>query len=201
MQLRYAATSPFVRKVLVIAIETGLIDRIEKIAGPGSPLKPNREGPTAAPLAKIPSLLTDDGQLLYDSPVICEYLDSLHGGARFFPAGAPRWKALRRQALGDGILDAAITVRYETTLRPKELQWTDWCDAQAGKWRAALDSLDGDALDDGFDIGHVTIACALGYLDFRFEAESWRATRPRLAAWYQAMAQRPSLKQTEPPPG
>jgi glutathione S-transferase len=201
MQLRYAATSPFVRKVLVIAIETGLADRIEKIAAPGSPLKPNREGPAAAPLAKIPALLTDDGQLLYDSPVICEYLDSLHGGARFFPAGAARWTALQRQALADGILDAAITVRYETTLRPKELQWADWCDAQTGKWRAALDALEQDRLDDGFDIGHVTIACALGYLDFRFQSEGWRAARPRLAAWYAATAQRPSLKQTEPPAG
>src|SRR3954454_297360 len=120
MQLRYAATSPFVRKVMVIAIETGLVDRIETIAAPGSPLKPNRGGPAAAPLAKIPALLTDEGELLYDSPVICEYLDGLHDGARFFPQGKGRWQALRRQALGDGILDAAITVRYEMILRPAE---------------------------------------------------------------------------------
>jgi glutathione S-transferase len=201
MQLRYAATSPFVRKVMVIAIETGLVDRIEKIPAPGTPLKPNREGPAVNPLKKIPALLTDDGQLLYDSPVICEYLDSLHRGPRFFPTGSVRWLALRRQALGDGILDAAITVRYETTLRPKELQWGDWCEAQAEKWRAALDSLEQERLADGFDIGHVTIACALGYLDFRYPTEGWRNTRPRLAAWYEAVAQRPSLKQTEPPPG
>jgi glutathione S-transferase len=200
MQLRYAATSPFVRKVMVIAIETGLVDRIEKIPAPGTPLKPNREGPAVSPLMKIPALVTDEGQLLYDSPVICEYLDSLHGGARFFPAGGARWQALRRQALGDGIIEAAVTIRYETALRPKELQWGDWCDAQAGKWRAALDSLEQEEIDDGFNIGHVTIACALGYLDFRYAAEGWRDARPRLTAWYEAVAQRPSLKQTEPPP-
>ncbi|MDB5409223.1 MAG: stress Response [Rhodospirillales bacterium] len=199
MQLRYAATSPFVRKVMVIAIETGLVDRIETIAAPGSPLKPNRDGPAAAPLAKIPALLTDEGELLYDSPVICEYLDGLHDGARFFPRGKGRWQALRRQALGDGILDAAITVRYEMTLRPAELQWRDWCDAQAGKWRAALDALEAERLDDGFDIGHVTLACTLGYLDFRFPDEAWREARPRLAAWYESVAQRPSLLQTRPP--
>jgi glutathione S-transferase len=201
MQLRYAQASPFVRKVMVIAVETGIADRIEKIAAPGTPLQPNRDGPAVNPLLKIPALLTDDGQLLYDSPVICEYLDSLHGGGRFFPQGQARWQALRRQALADGILDAAVTVRYETTLRPKELQWADWCEAQAGKWRAALDALEGEDLGDGFDIGHVTIACALGYLDFRYATEGWRDTRPRLAAWYAAIAKRPSLQQTEPPAG
>jgi glutathione S-transferase len=202
MKLRYAPTSPYVRKVMVLAIEGGIEDRIETIATTVLPVTPNDVLKAENPLIKVPSLTTDDGIVLYDSPVICEYLDSMHKAAKMIPAiGPARWTALRRQALGDGILDAAILCRYETAVRPKELRWDAWIDGQMRKVRAGLDALEGERLDGPFDIGAITIACALGYLDFRYAAEDWRTTRPRLAAWYADAATRPSLQRTVPPQG
>jgi glutathione S-transferase len=199
MKLRHSPLSPYVRKVMILAIECGLAGRIEKIPTAVLPVKPNDELKPENPLVKIPALTTDAGETLYDSPVICEYLDSLHGGTKMFPgAGPARWTALRRQALGDGILDAAILCRYEMTARPKELQWGDWIEGQMRKVRGALDALEGERLDGVFDIGTITIACALGYLDFRFPDEGWRKTRPRLAAWFAEMSKRPSIKETVP---
>jgi glutathione S-transferase len=198
MKLRYSPASPYVRKVMIVALEGGLAERIEKVPTAVAPVKTNDALQAENPLVKLPSLTTDAGETLYDSPVICEYLDSLHNSAPIFPAPGPvRWTALRRQALGDGILDAAILIRYETT-RPKELQWTDWVDDQMRKVRGALDALEGERLSDGFDIGTLTIGCALGYLDFRFPTEDWRKTRPKLAAWFAEISRRPSMKATEP---
>ena len=199
MKLRYSAASPYVRKVMIVAHECGLADRIEKVTTAVVPIKANDELKAENPLVKVPSLTTDDGETLYDSPVICEYLDSLHKSTRMFPAAGPaRWTALRRQALGDGVLDAAILTRYETGVRPKELQWGDWIDGQMRKVRGALDAVERESVDAPFDIGTLTIACALGYLDFRFPTEDWRKTRPRLAAWFTETARRPSMKATEP---
>jgi glutathione S-transferase len=202
MKLRYAPTSPYVRKVMIVALEGGIADRIEKVATSVVPITPNDGLKVENPLVKVPSLTTDSGEVLYDSPVICEYLDSLHGATKLFPAaGAARWTALRRQALGDGILDAAILCRYETAVRPKELQWDAWIDGQMRKVRGGLDALEAERLDGAFDIGAITIACALGYIDFRYASEGWRTTRPRLAAWYAEIAKRPSMQQTVPPQG
>jgi glutathione S-transferase len=202
MKLRYSPASPYVRKVMIVAIEGGIVDRIEKVTTPTTPVKPNEELRGENPLAKVPALTTDSGEVLFDSPVICEYLDSLHSAAKMFPAASPaRWTALRRQAVGDGILDAALLARYETTLRPKELQWDAWIDGQMRKVRSALDALEGELLDGPFDIGRITIGCALGYLDFRYADEGWRKTRPRLAAWFAEISRRPSMQQTVPPQG
>src|SRR5271169_1610545 len=144
MKLRYSPTSPFVRKVMVVALETGLADRIEKVPTSVTPIKPNDEVARDNPLVKIPALTTDNGLVLYDSPVICEYLDSLHEGPKLFPAaGEKRWIALRQQALGDGIMEAAILARYES-IRPKEVQWTDWIEAQLRKVRGALAALENE---------------------------------------------------------
>jgi len=199
MKLRYSPASPYVRKVMIVALEGGLGEQIEKVATSVVPVKLNDALKAENPLVKLPSLTTDDGQTLYDSPVICEYLDSLHKAAKMFPAPGPsRWTALRRQALGDGILDAAILTRYETTVRPKELQWDDWVDAQLRKVRGALDALEGERLEGPFDIGAITIAAALGSLDFRFATEDWRKMRPRLAAWYAEISLRPSMTATVP---
>jgi glutathione S-transferase len=199
MKLRYSSASPYVRKVMIVAHEGGLAGRIETVTTSVAPVKVNDELKAENPLVKLPSLTTDDGTTLYDSPVICEYLDSLHDGAKMFPATGPaRWTALRRQALGDGILDAAILTRYETGVRPKELQWSDWVDGQMRKVRGALDALEDERLEGRFDIGTITIACALGYLDFRFPSEDWRKTRPKLAAWFGTFANRPSMTATEP---
>jgi glutathione S-transferase len=202
MKLRYSPTSPFVRKVMVVALETGLVDRIEKIPTAVAPTKPNEDVARENPLVKVPALITDDGVVLYDSPVICEYLDSLHDGTKLFPAGGnPRWIALRQQALGDGMLEAAILNRYEQ-LRPKEYQWPEWIDGQMRKVRGAVAALEIEA-DQGLlrgpvTIGLLTIGCALGYLDFRYAHENWRQRAANLARWYDDFAERPSMRQTVP---
>lgn len=199
MRMYSSPTSPYVRKVRVSAHELGLDARLERIDITLSPVNPHRELLTRNPLGKIPALLTDSGETLYDSPVICEYLDSLAGGGRIFPAEAPaRWVALRRQALADGLIDATVLVRYETAVRPATLQWPQWIEGQFLKVRTALDVLEQDTLEGPFDIGAISIACALGYLDFRFPEERWRETRPRLAAWYATASTRPSLVSTRP---
>src|SRR3546814_16106441 len=114
--------------------------------------------------------------MLFDSRVICEYLDSLHQGAKLFPAGAARWRALRLQALGDGLLDAALLVRYEGFLRPEAKRWQDWADGQMLKVRGALADIEqlAPGFGDTLDIGTVSVACALGYLDFRYRQEARR---------------------------
>jgi glutathione S-transferase len=200
MQLHYNVASPFVRKVMAVAIETGQAERLEQAKRLPSPVAPVAELTADNPLGKIPCLVTDDGMALYDSRVICEYLDSLHDGARMFPAAGPaRWTALRRQALGDGIMDAGILARYETFLRPEAHRWAEWIDHQKQKFRRGLDALEREAAGlDAVDIGTITIACALGYLDFRYPDEGWRASRPQLAAWLERFAERPSIATTAP---
>ncbi len=201
MKLHYAIASPYVRKVLAVAIETGLRERIELVPRAMTPVSPEDELNRDNPLGKIPCLITEDGMSLYDSRVICEYLDSLHDGRRMFPPPGPaRWLALRRQAAADGILDAAVNTRYETFLRPAQLRWPEWIEGQMQKIRRTLDALEGEAGDfgDGVDIGTIAIACALGYLDFRYADENWRGRRPALAAWFESFAMRPSIAKTAP---
>jgi len=201
MKLHYNVASPYVRKVMAVAIETGLRERIEPVERKMSPVNPSAELNRDNPLGKIPCLVTDDGQALYDSRVICEYLDGLHDGPKMFPAARPaRWEALRRQAEGDGILEAGVLTRYETFLRPEERRWPEWVQGQKAKIARALDALDGEAASFGetVDIGTITIGCALGYLDFRYAADDWQRGRPKLAAWYDAFARRPSMAETAP---
>ena len=201
MKLRYSPASPYVRKVTVVALETGLDGRIERVPTTVSPTKPDPGYQRQSnPLAKVPALSLDSGETLFDSPVICEYLDSLHGGAKMFPASGPaRWTALRRQATADGILDAAILRRYEL-LRPENVRWADWDTGQTAKVTGALAALEAEAntLGSTVDIGTITIGCALGYLDFRFAAENWRPAHPKLATWYEGFSARPSMKATVP---
>ena len=200
MQLYFNPASPFVRKVRVTAHELGLSDRIELVSVSMTPVSPHDGLRSNNPLGKIPALITEDGTAYYDSPVICEYLDALAGGDRIFPAiGAARWTALRRQALADGILDAAVLTRYENSVRPEELRWPAWVDGQFLKVRTALDALEREGLEGTFDIGAISVACALGYLDLRFAGEGWRKTRPRLADWAATVRERPSLVATAPP--
>ncbi|MGE0717211.1 MAG: glutathione S-transferase N-terminal domain-containing protein [Alphaproteobacteria bacterium] len=200
MKLRYSATSPYVRKVVVLALETGLDGRIERIPTAAAPTKPSPEIAAVNPLAKVPSLTTDDGQHLYDSPVICEYLDSLHDGAKAFPPPGPiRWTALRQQALADGMLDASLLIRYEMA-RSADKQSEEWMAGQKRKVTQGLDALEAEAsrLGDAVTIGTITIGCTLGYLDFRFAADDWRKGRPNLAAWYEKFGARPSMQATQP---
>jgi glutathione S-transferase len=200
VRLHYSYASPYVRKVMVVAIETGQEDALELTARKVSPVAPLAEVNRDNPLGKVPCLVTDDGQALFDSRVICEYLDSRHDRPKLFPAGPARWPALRRQAQADGILDAGILARYETLLRPEERRWPDWIAGQKAKIARALDALDGEAESFGevVDIGTIAIGCALGWLDFRYAADDWRAGRPRLAAWFDGFAKRPSMATTVP---
>ncbi|MGA8050147.1 MAG: glutathione S-transferase [Burkholderiales bacterium] len=201
MKLWYSPASPFARKVRVSAIELGLAARIELVQTTVVPSKPNEDLARENPLIKIPALRIDDGSVLYDSRVICEYLDALAGGGKLFPAaGAVRWQALRRQALGDGITDAGILRRYELAQRPEALHWPEWLAGQLAKMNYGLDAAEREAAGWGeaFDIGHIALACALGWIDFRFPDSGWRATRPALGAWFTRVSQRPSLAQTMP---
>ena len=195
--LRYSPTSPYVRKVLVAAIEMGLEDRIRRI--PTAPWDPKTDLPKDNPLCKVPALQTPEGWL-YDSLVICEYLDSQHAGAKLFPPPGPaRWQALRHHALADGAMDAAILRRLESQ-RPDGQRSQAWMDRQKAAVERALDSLEGDAktLVDLSDIGAIAIAVMLGYLDLRFAADEWRRNRPALAAWYGRVSQDESMKATVP---
>jgi glutathione S-transferase len=201
MKLHYNVASPFVRKVMAVAIETGLEDRLEPVTRMVTPVKPDANLARDNPLGKIPCLITEDGMALYDSRVICEYLDRLHDRPKMFPPDGPaRWSALRRQAEGDGIMDAAVLIRYETFLRPEERRWPEWIEGQKQKFRRALDALETEAaaFGDTVDIGTINIGCALGYLDFRYGDEDWRGSRPRLAAWFARFSERPSMARTAP---
>lgn len=202
MRLHTNPASPFGRKVKVLAHEAGLFGRLELVDQAVTPVGANDAVQAANPLGKIPCLVTDDGLALYDSRVICEYLDGLgHDGPRLFPAeGQARWRALTLQALGDGIMDAAVGTRYETFLRPQEYRWPDWVRGQQAKVTRGLDRLEAEAdgLGERPDIGPITAGCALGYLDFRFAHDPWREGRPRLAAWFERFDARPSMQATRP---
>ncbi len=198
MKLCYSPTSPYVRKVLIVAIETGQDGRIERV--PTNVWAADSEIARYNPLGKVPTLITDKGMTLFDSPVICEYLDANHAGAKLFPAnGEGRWRALRQQAIADGILDAAILARLESN-RPQERQSQDWIDRQKRAVGRAMDLLEAEAetLNGPLTIGQIAVGCACGYLDLRFAADRWRQSRPRLAAWYEGMAKRKSFLDTVP---
>jgi glutathione S-transferase len=193
MKLRYSPTSPFVRKVVVLAKELGIENKIEL-------QRTNTTDPDLAtqnPLGKVPSMLLDDGSSLYDSPVICAYIDTAN---KFHPASGPaRWAAARRQALADGIMDAGVLGRGEI-LRPDGEKSEKFIALQKSKLNAAMNALEkeADSFGDGIDIGLIAVAAALGYMDFRYASENWRSTRPKLARWYDRFAQRPSMQTTVP---
>jgi glutathione S-transferase len=201
VKLRTNKASPFARKARMLARETGLASRIEEIETTVSPVKPNEDLARENPLVKIPALITDDGELLYDSGVICEYLDTLHDGRKMFPAAGPqRFAALRRQALTDGILEAAVLTRYELAVRPETLRWKDWIEGQKRKVFGGLGVLEREVASwsGEFDIGQIGAACVLGYLDFRFADWEWRSGHPQLAKWYEPVSSRPSVASTAP---
>lgn len=201
MQLHWSPKSPYVRKVMICAHELALLPRLELVRSVAAMLKPNAELMRANPLSKIPTLVLDDGRTLFDSAVICEYLDSLAGGT-LFPKEAPaRWAALRWHALGDGLLDALILWRNE---RERAAPLPALLAAFACKTEACLQLLETEVAAlraSDFGIGHLTLVCALGYLDYRFDSLGWRDQAPELAAWFAQMQQRPSVAATEPVDG
>ena len=198
MKLYYSSTSPFVRKVNVFAIEVGLDKNIEWENT--NPWEAEDKLIAENPLSKIPTLITDDGKIIYDSRVICEYLDTLHDGDKLHPEnGAARWEALRLQALADGILESGIA-RFLEQKRVTELQSIDWDILQKKSVERSLDSLEISASDwsTKLDIGVLSVACVLGWLDFRFAKEDWRVNRPKLDSWFKAFSMRPSMAKTMP---
>jgi glutathione S-transferase len=200
MKLFYSQASPFARKVVVTAHEIGLVDRIEKI-----PTDPWASAPSFTrinPLSQVPALIADDGEMLYDSIVICEYLDSLHSGTKLFPpSGKERWRALRQNALADGILVAGVAARRELAARPENLRWPDFVRRHKDAVRRSIEALEAEAdhFEPPITIGHIAIACALGYLDFRFAEDKWRTGHPKLTKWFDAFAQRSSMQASKPP--
>lgn len=200
MKLRYSPTSPYVRKVSITAIELGLAGQLEHIDT--NPWDANSDIVTDNPLGRVPALTTDAGECLYDSVVICEYLDSLSTAQTLFPADGSRWVLLRQHALMNGVLDAGINAFIERMRRPDNLQWGEWVDFQLAAVVRALAVMAGEVA--GFNgqplnIAHITAGVALGYLDFRFADDvDWRAMHPELADWYAGFSQRESMQVTVP---
>lgn len=201
MKLITAAASPFVRKVRVLILELGLQDAVTlEDPGPVTPVSSNAALNAINPLGMIPALEMNDGDSLYDSRVICEYLNQIADGP-FFPTNPTRrFQTLRLQALGDGILDLSVALRYETAMRPQEQHWQDWIDSQNAKVERGLDALENrcSQFEASPLIGEITIACTLGYRDFRFADNDWRSGRPALTHWFEQMMQRDSLATTVP---
>jgi glutathione S-transferase len=198
MKLHWSPRSPFVRKVMIAAHETGQLEQLSCTRTVVAMTQPNADLLPDNPLSKIPTLVLEDGSPLYDSLVICEYLDSLHQNPKLFPSEPPaRWTALRRHALGDGLLDLLILWRNE---RERAAPSPAHVQAYGVKFHAALDALEQDSValaQAPFGIGHIAVGCALSYADFRFTDLDWRTGHPRLAAWHASFSDRPSARATQ----
>ncbi len=207
MKLMYSHTSPFVRRVLAVAIELGLFDRLELQRIQVAPGQENGAyAQSVNPLRKIPALVLDDGEtVLVDSTVICQFLDDLAGGGRMIPAsGRDRWRVLSQQAIAVGMSDAMVLARYELALRPAPLRWPEWLEDQKDRFWTGLAWFErraGQVLSEsaaGPDVSQLALACSLGYVDFRFPELNWPEKAPLVSAWYQSIITRPSLARTDP---
>ncbi|TAG31725.1 MAG: glutathione S-transferase [Rhodobacterales bacterium] len=200
MRLYHAPASPFVRKVMVLLHEVGAVDRVMLVPAAGTPLNPGTIPVDRNPLGKIPALERDDGTTLYDSRVICRYLDdTLQAG--LYPPAPRLWDTLVLEATADGISDAAVLMRYEEHVRPEASRSPDWVQAQWAKIDRALTAIEGrwtPFLAGPVDMGQIALGAALGYLDFRHGGRDWRNGRPALTAWWAAFSQRAALQATHP---
>jgi glutathione S-transferase len=201
MKVFYSPFSGFVRKVLVAAHELGLADRIEKLPAAAHPVDRDRTIIAHNPLGQVPTLITDDGRVLADSRVICEYLNDLAGGSLFPASGPARWRVLVDQAIGDGVIGAAVLARYEVAARPADKIWDGWFDSQRDKAVTSLAAFEAAApsLGERVDIGVISLGCALGYLDARHPDLKWRDSHPAIAAWFARFDERPSMVATRHP--
>jgi glutathione S-transferase len=207
MKLMSAPQSPFVRKVRATAIELGLADRIELEYAEVLPGRENAKFAAGVnPLRKIPALILDDhATVIVDSTVICEYLDALAGGNRILPqAGPDRWRVLTQHAIAQGMMEALVLVRYETSLRPQSLRWPDWINDQLDKFWTGLSWFEDRAassLDIGTrspDLSQIALACCLEYFEFRFPGTDWIGRFPRVTKWHQSISLLPCLLETRP---
>ncbi|MGC3940523.1 glutathione S-transferase [Roseobacter sp. EG26] len=203
MKLFHSPASPFVRKVVVLLHELDRADEVE-ISDVTSTAFATDEGLAASnPLARIPALVRDNGTTLYDSRVITAFLNDLYGG-KMYPTGTSRWETLTLEATGDGIMDSAVSMAYEARLRPEEMQYGDWIEAQWTKVSRAISVLNArwmSHLSGPIDMGHISVACALSYVDFRHGARNWRAGNDALAKWHENFDSRASMQATLPPVG
>jgi glutathione S-transferase len=196
LKLYYSATSPYVRKVMACAISRGIEKQIT--LEPSNPWVSPADLVADNPLSKVPCLVTEDGFALFDSPVICEYLDTVGGVIPLFPThGAARWRALKLQAMADGVLDAGI-IRRQEGLKPQEAARSQNMARQKAAVDRTLAMWEAEPPHLHLDIGSISVACALGYLDFRFGQEPWREAHPKLAAWFAEFAAHPGIAQTVP---
>lgn len=202
MKLWYSNTSPFVRKVLILAHERELFDKIELLNAAANVLDPDKGVITTNPTGKIPALVLEGETVLFDSRVICDYLDSIHDGKRLTPrSGKKRFEVMTLEALGDAIMDASVANRYETFLRPEEKRWDKWSEGQMFKVNNGLDRIEENwlkSLGRVPNMGSISVACALGYLDFRYPDLNWRKGRKGLARWFKRFEQRDSYIATRP---
>jgi glutathione S-transferase len=197
MKLLYQTHSPYARKALVLGHEAGLAARIEVVHHETSPTRRNEHVFAENPLGKVPVLIRSGLPPIFDSDVICAYLDTLHSGRKLIPQeGETRWHALRLQAVAQGMADAGIQLRWETVRRPAELRYPPLRDGYAQKLIASYDWLERELdVDAPVHVGHIALATCLDWLEFR-ELPGFRAGRPRLAAWLDEFAQRPSMRAT-----
>jgi glutathione S-transferase len=201
MKLYYSGASPYVRKVMAVAIEAGVDKKIEQVPTSVVPTQPNKELAKDNPLMKLPTLVTDDGVALFDSYVICEYLDSLNKGAKLLPAPGPaRWPVLTLHAVATGITEAGILCRYEELLRKPDLRSNEWVQGQLAKVHNGLDQLEQNPkqLEGPVNLGQIAAGCAIGWLEFRKPAGDIRPKHPRLFTWYDSFVKRPSMQATLP---
>lgn len=197
MKLFFSPTSPYVRKVMIVAHELGLAGQIEKVNAAAHPINRDRNIIAQNPLGQVPTLIADDGTMIADSRVICAYLDGLAGG-KLTPADAKaKLRAEIDQSLADGILGAALILRYEMAVRPEALRWPDWISGQWDKIGTTLAHFEANPPGARVDIGTISLAAALSYLDLRFPEYDWRSKQPGLTIWYAAFAQRPAMVATE----
>jgi glutathione S-transferase len=203
MKLYYSPASPYVRKVMVTLHLTGQLGDVELIPGSGTPLAPNEGTIAVNPLGKIPCLIGDDGEAIFDSRVICRYLDHrAHSatGAGLYPDGDALFPVLTAEALAEGIIDATLLTAYEWRLRPQEIRYQPWVDGQTAKVERGLAVLEQTdlVLSGPMNAAKIAAACALGYIDLRLADLGWRDRCPKLAAWYAEMAETPAMKATVP---
>jgi glutathione S-transferase len=197
MKLLYQTHSPYARKVLVFAYEVGVAERIEVVHHETSPTRRNEQVFAENPLGQVPVLVRPGLPSIFDSGVICAYLDTLHGGRRLIPPeGEERWRALRLQAVAQGLGEAGGALRWETIRRPEHLRYAPLRDGYVDKLVASYDWLERE-LDvvSPVHVGHIALATMLSWLEFR-ELPTFRGKRPRLAAWFDEFAVRPSMRAT-----
>lgn len=198
MKLFFSSTSPYVRKVSAVAVELGIPLEREPVEVHAIPSDYGRVNP----VNRLPALMLDDGSMMFDSRVICEYLDTLKGSPLLPAAGPERWRVLKLQVLGDGVLDAGVP-RLAELRRPPEQQNPHRLAEYERSMLQTLDALEAEAAAGGLagvNLGTLTVGCALGYLDFRYPDEPWREGRPALAAWHAEFAMRPAMTETVPVP-